>query len=193
MIRIKNILKNNKGSIVSDLLIFTFVLMFIILPFFSIVLEQHILLLKGQALRDAIDITNIAVYNAMDIEAKAETVVVAGRNESERLQTENRIKDIFKPLLALNLDLNNDLTPNANSLVDGKVVIESIEIFPTGLTFPIDLPEGDKVNCPSVYSIVKVPIRPNLFWNVYRYFRNIAGDGLQDFYIRVITELPENN
>lgn len=193
MLSFKKMLNNNKGSIVSNILVFTFVLMFVILPIFSIVLEQYILLLKGQAIKDAIDVTNIGAYNCMDIEAKSETIVVAGRNQSERDFIEEKIKDKFKDLLILNLNLNSDLTPKDNSVPDGKIEIIEVSVFPTGMAFPITCSGGGIITRPSIHSIIKIPIKPSLYWNIYRYLKNEKGDGLKDYYIHVDTELPDNN
>ncbi len=46
MDKAKRLLKGNKGSIVSDLLIFIFAVLFIIIPIFSVVFEQYLLLLE---------------------------------------------------------------------------------------------------------------------------------------------------
>ncbi|TAH61133.1 MAG: hypothetical protein EWM50_06175 [Gottschalkiaceae bacterium] len=191
--KIKKLLKNNKGSIVSDLLIFIFVVLFIILPIFSVVFEQYLLLLKGQAITDAIDVTNLAAYNAMDIDAKSEKIIVAGRNQSEITFTESRIKDIFKPLLALNMNLNNDLTPKENSIAAGTVEIVEVKIYPAGMSFPIICPKGGNITRPSVHSVIKVPLKPALYWNIYKYLTGDTGDGIKDYYIHVDTELPHNN
>lgn len=193
MDRIKKLLNNNKGSIVSDLLMFTFVLLFVILPIFSVVFEQYLLLLKGQAIKDAIDVTNLAAYNAMDIKAKSEKIIVAGRNQSEVTITENKIKDMFKPLLALNMNLNNDLTPKENSIAAGTVEIVEVNIYPTGMSFPATCPKGGIINRPSVHSVIKVPLKPALYWNIYKYLTGDTGDGIKDYYIHVDTELPYND
>lgn len=193
MKNIKSILRNNKGSIVSDLLILTFVIVFVLLPIFSIVFEQYLLLLKGQAIKDAIDVTNLAAYNAMDIKAKSEKIIVAGRNQDEITITENKIKNIFKPLLALNMNLNNDLTPKENSIAAGTVEIVEIKIYATGMEFPYVCPKGGTINRPSVHSVIKVPLKPALYWNIYKYLSGDTGDGIKDYYIHVDTELPYND
>ena len=56
-----------KGSAVTEVIIFTFVIVFIILPLFSYVLEKSIIINKAEIIRDAIDLANISVFSSIDI------------------------------------------------------------------------------------------------------------------------------
>lgn len=181
---IKKVLGNNKGSIVSGLLIFTLIAVFVILPLFSAVFEQYILLIKGQAIKDAIDVTNLAAYNAMKIPEKSETKITA---------TANDIRSNYMPMLALNMNLNSNLTPKENSIANGAVEIVNITVYPKGIAFPVTCPKGGTIRRPSVHSVIKVPMKPALYWNIYKFITGATGDGMRDYNIHVDTELPYNN
>ena len=180
----KTILKNNKGSIVSDMLMLTLVIIFVVIPLFGAVFEQYLLLLKGQAIKDAIDLTNLAAYNAMKIPEKSETEIKV---------TINDVKSNYIPMLVLNMNLNSDLSPKANSIAGGAVEIINITVYPKGMNFPVTCPEGGSISRPSVHSIIKVPIKPALYWNIYKFLTGSTGDGMRDCNIHVDTELPCNN
>lgn len=180
----RKILNNQKGSIVSGLLIFTLAVVFVIIPIFSAVFEQHILLLKAQAIKDAVDITNLAAYNAMKVPEKSETKITA---------TISDIRNNYIPMLALNMRLNNDLTPKEDSIAQGKVEIVNITVYPKGMSFPTTCPEGGTIRRPSVHSVIKVPIKPTLYWNIYRFLTGATGDGIKDYIVHIDTELPHNN
>lgn len=184
MKNVRRILNNNGGSIVSDLLIFTLVVIFVLLPIFSAVFEQYILLLKGKAIRDAIDMTNLAAYNAMKIPEKSESKITA---------TVHDIDAIFKPMIALNMNLNSDLTPKENSIVDETVKIVNITVYPKGMSFPVTCPEGSTICRPTVHSVIKVSIKPALYWNIYKLLTGAEGDGIKDYMVHRDTELPYNN
>ncbi|SHJ43553.1 hypothetical protein [Lutispora thermophila] len=178
------VLKNNKGSVVSDILFYGFVIVFVVLPVFSVVFEQYILLLNAQAIKDAVDVTNLAAYNAMKVSDKSETKITADAED---------IKNIYKTLLALNMNLNNDLTPKENSIAAGKVEIINVTVYPKGMSFPVTCPKGGTISRPSVHSIIKIPIKHTLFWNVYRFFTGTTDDGIKDYEAHIDTELPYNN
>lgn len=180
----KNFLEDQKGSIVSDLLIFTVIVVFVIFPIFSVAFEQHILLLKAQAIKDAVDVTNLAAYNAMKIPDKSETKITA---------TVNDIRANYIPMLALNMNLNNNLTPKEDSIADGTVEIVNITIYPKGMSFPVTCPKGGTISRPSVHSVIKVPIKPTLYWNIHRFLTGATGDGIKDYIVHIDTELPYNN
>ena len=181
---IKAVLRSNKGSIVSDLLIFTLVVVFIILPLFSAVFDQYILLLKAQAIKDAIDVTNLAAYNAMKIPEKSETQITAAAND---------IRSNYMPMLALNLNLNSNLTPKENSIVNRTIEIVNITVYPKGMAFPVTCPKGGLIRRPSVHTVIKVSMKPALYWNIYKFLTGTAGDGMREYNIHVDTELPYNN
>ncbi len=178
------IMKNNKGSVVSDFLLFILIIIFVVIPLFSSVFEQYVLLLKGQAVKDAIDITNLAAYNAMTITEKSENIITAAASD---------IKANYIPILALNMNLNSDLTPKENSIADGTVEIINITVYSKGMSFPITCPKGSIISRPSIHSIIKVPMKPSLYWNIYRFITGAIGDGMREYNIHVDTELPVNN
>jgi len=184
MSKLIKVIKNNKGSVVSDLLLLTLVFIFVVLPIFSIVLEQYILLLKAQAIKDAVDITNLSAFNAMKVIDKSETKITASAND---------IKNHYNPLLALNMNLNSDLTPKENSVAAGKVEIINVTVYPKGMSFPVTCPEGDIISRPSVHSVIKIPVEYTFFWNIYRFFTGSTNDGIRTHEAHIDTELPYNN
>lgn len=184
MKELRKVLNNNRGSIVSDMLILALVVVFVILPIFSAVFEQYILILKAQSIKDSVDITNLAAYNAMKVPEKSETKITA---------TVGDIRDNYTPMLALNMKLNSDLTPKADSIAESKVEIMNITIYPKEMSFPITCPEGGTIRRPSVHSVIKVPIGPTLYWNIYRFLTGSTGDGIKDYTVHIDTELPYNN
>jgi len=177
-------LENNKGSVVSELLFFVFIAVFVILPILSIILEQYVLLLKGQAIKDAIDMTNLAAYNVLKVTDKSETKIIASAED---------IKKYYKPLLALNMNLNSDLSPKEDSIAEGTVEIVNVTVYPKGMNFPVTCPEGSSISRPSIHSVIKIPLKPTLFWNIYRLITGTTENRVKEYIAHVDTELPYNN
>jgi len=42
------------------------IIVFVIFPVISVIFDKHIAAVKGQEIKDAVDITNIALYNSLD-------------------------------------------------------------------------------------------------------------------------------
>ncbi len=171
--------KHTKGSAVLEVLIGVTMLVFVILPVFSAVMEKYILLEKSRIIRDAVDMTNISVYNALDTRELGKVQVNMNRSEAMR---------IFEEILAANLSLNGDLTPKPDSVAEGTVEVVSLEIYIAG--FPTACPDGTTIVRPSVHSSVNIPIKPSLYRSV---ILSLLGKNHIDVVVHVDSEIPLNN
>lgn len=180
--KLKDVMRSNKGSAVSSVIAVAAVVMFIILPLFVVVVEKYIFNVKVNKMKDAIDIANLATYNAIStkITAKGDAA----------LALEDDIV-IFKEILAENLNLNSDMTPNVNSIAEDTVnVIEFKSYLYSNTTFPATCLQGNNINRPTIHSVIEVPIRPTL---LSRIVLDALGRSTIDIKIHVDTELPINN
>jgi hypothetical protein len=168
-----------KGSAVVDVVIGTAIVIFIILPIFSFVAEKFILLDKAQMIRDAVDMTNISAYNALLAGNLGKVQVSLSQSETE---------DIFRNLLAANLNLNPDLSPKSMSLAEGRVTIDSLEIYTSG--FPLHCPNGVEITRPAVHSSVNIPVKPSLYRRV---ILELLGRDNIDLKVHVDSDIPVNN
>lgn len=177
---IKKYLDNRDGSSgVFTVILTAALIIFVLFPVFSVVFEKHLINVKGQMLKDAIDITNIAAYDSLRaLQASKGSVDMSSMD----------IQEIFKKLLAKNLNLNEDLTPKENSIAEGTVVIESIEVYIEN--FPALCPLGKVIERASVHSIITVPIKPSLYRG---FILNAIGKQYIDLNIHVDSEIPLNN
>jgi hypothetical protein len=171
--------RDETGSAVMDVIIAAALIVFLILPTASVVLEKFIIINKGQIIKDAVDITNISLYNAIN-------AVSLGKNIIS--MDEAHVELIYKSLLAENLNLNFDLTPKENSIVDGEVKIDSIIIY-TG-AFPLKCPKGTDIKRPSVHSCLTLPLKPSLFRQV---LLDILGRQHMELKVHVDSDIPVNN
>lgn len=168
-----------KGSAVADAVIAATVLVFVILPVFSAIAEKYILNAKAQVIRDAVDITNISAYNALNPDDLGKARVNTSREKCLR---------IFKDMLARNLRLDDNLDPKPGSVAEGRVEIKSLEIYSTG--FPIVCPDGTAISRPSVHCTIMVPIKPSLYSSVVM---NLLGKEHIGIVVHVDSEIPVNN
>lgn len=168
-----------QGNVVLDVVLVAVLVVFLILPLFSAVVEKYIVESKIQIIRDALDITNVSAYNALNASSLGMGNVSV---DSEALD------QIYKKLLAVNLNLNEDLTPKVNSIVEGRVVVESLMIRTSG--FPYTCPDDMVLTRPGVHSRIVVPIRPSLY---RRIILDLLGREFVELHIHVDTELPVNN
>ena len=58
-------LSRERGSAVTQVVLMAALLVFIILPVFSAVIEKYILLEKARVIRDSVDMANLSAYNAL--------------------------------------------------------------------------------------------------------------------------------
>jgi len=167
------------GSVVTQIILFAAISVFIILPVFSAVIEKYILMAKARVIRDAVDVTNISAYNALAAPELGKVMI--GADSSKILEN-------YKEILALNLNLNDSLEPESDSVAEGKTEILSLEVYSGG--FPVTCPDGEIITKPSVHSSIKVPVRPSLYRSI---ILNMLGKEYIDIVIHVDSEIPVNN
>lgn len=170
---------NGRGSAVVDVVIAAMLIVLVILPVFSAIVEKYILLNKVQIIRDAVDMTNISVYNAIKAGSLGKDTVDLDYPEAEY---------IFRTLLAANLNLDTGLSPKPQSLAEDTVAIDSMVIYTGG--FPHVCPNGTVITRPAVHSLVIVPVRPSLYRQV---ILNALGKDYIEMRVHVDSEIPLNN
>lgn len=171
--------RNERGSAVVDLVIAAAMVIFVILPVFSIIIEKYILMEKARMIRDAVDMTNISAYNALNAGNLGRTDVDAGRSKALK---------IFEELLSANLNLDEELDPKAGSIAEGRVKVNSLEMYMSGL--PAECPGGNAIVKPSVHSSIIVSIEPSLYKRVVL---SLLGRNYIDVEVHVDSEIPVNN
>jgi hypothetical protein len=169
----------SNGSAVADILIGTAIILLVILPVFSAVVEKYIVNNKIQIIKDAVDMTNISAYNAIS---------TASLGQNQVHFDENEVEAIYRTLLAENLNLKDDLSPEQNSLADDKVIIDSINVYTDGM--PLTCPNGTAIERPTVHSVVIVPVKPDLYRGV---ILKLMRKQHIEFIIHVDSEIPVNN
>ena len=170
--------KGSKGSAAGTVVLFAAVLVFILFPVMSIALEKSIMLAKGQIIKDAIDITNIASYTALNSSISGKVIDIS----NDKLYT------VYTSILAENLNLNGDLSPKPESVAEDTVTIDSLVVYVSG--FPAVCPEGNTLIRPSVHAVITVPVKPSLYRQVI-----LSLMGRQYVYLRihVDSDLPVND
>jgi len=171
--------RNEKGSAVVDVVIGAAMIIFVILPVFSAVIEKYILMEKARIIRDAVDMTNISAYNAMKTGSLGQVNVKFERSEAS---------EIFGKLLCVNLGLDEGLYPKDGSIAEGRVVVSSLEIYTNA--FPVVCPSGTTIVKPSVHSCINVPIMPTLYRGL---ILRLYGKDHIDVEVHVDSEIPVNN
>ena len=74
-------LSRERGSAVTQVVLMAALLVFIILPVFSAVIEKYILLEKARVIRDSVDMANLSAYNALSCADLGRVRVEAERSE----------------------------------------------------------------------------------------------------------------
>lgn len=171
--------KHIRGNAVNEVLIGAAIIIFVLFPIFSAIIERYIIIIKAQEIKDSVDITNIATYMAIDTENLGKNLVI--HNELE-------VEAIYSKFLAINLNLEEDLSPKDNSVADGKVRIESIAIYPGGQASICPL--GTEIIRPTVHSVVIVPVKPSLYRQV---ILALLGKCNIELKVHVDSDIPVNN
>lgn len=172
------LIKCRKGSAAADVVIGAAIIVFVVLPVFSFIIEKYLILNKAQIIKDAVDMTNIAAYNAIN----------AGNLGKAGVDIDmDKVEEIYRRLLMKNLNLAGDLAPLPGSLAEGRVSIKSLAVFTGG--FPDVCPEGTGISRPSVHSIISIPVRPSLYRQL---ILNILGKQFIELEIHVDSEIPVN-
>ena len=169
----------DKGSAVVDVVIAAAMVIFVILPVFSIAMEKYVLLEKSRIIRDAVDMTNISAYNAMVSENLGKANVYPDRDE---------VLEIYEALLCVNLNLNEGMTPGNGSVAEGRVEIGSLELYPGGIQAVC--PNGAEIVRPTIHSCIRVPIQPSLY---RRAVMELLGRDSIMAEVHVDSEIPLNN
>ena len=168
-----------RGSATVDVIIGAAMIIFVILPLFSAVVERFILFNKAQIARDALDMTNISTYNSLNTWELGKTSVSF---ES------GRALQIYRDLLSENMNLDDGLNPLSRSIAEDTVSIESIVIYTEG--FPAVCPNGTHLTRPSVHSCVSIPVRPSLYRQL---LLDLIGKDYLDMRVHMDTEIPVDN
>jgi hypothetical protein len=168
-----------KGSSVTDVLIGAAVLIFVIFPVFSVIIEKYIVLAKVQIINDTVDLTNSSMYNALNAKSLGENVINFD---------DSAIQRIYTRILGENMKLDKNLVPHENSVADGKVIIKSIEIYTDNI--PDTCPYGKNVIRPTIHSCIVVPIKPSLYTGS---ILKIIGKEYFQLEIHVDSNIPVNN
>lgn len=168
-----------KGSSTVDVLITGAIIIFVLLPVFAVIMEKYIVFTKSQLIKDAVDITNLSAYYALEAESLGKNLI--DFNEA-------KILDIYKNILAKNLQLDSNLNPLENSIADYKVGIESLIIYIKDL--PKTCPFGVNLTRPAVHSCIIVPVKPTFFVEV---IRSMTGKEYMELKVHVDSDIPVNN
>ena len=174
-----NNVRSIQGSAVAEVVIMAAMLVFVIFPVFSSVMERHILLDKARLIRDSDDMTNISVYNALNAMSLGKVEVGFSDTKAD---------EIFRELLCKNLRLDSGLNPMSSSVAEAQVEILSFEIYKEG--FPITCRDGSTIVRPTVHSCINVPLKPALYRSV---ILNLLGRDHIDVIVHVDSEIPVNN
>ena len=172
-------LRNKKGDAVVDVLLMGTLIIFIILPIFAVVVEKQIINNKAQLIKDALDLTNISTYNAINTPSLGKGQVALD---------DDAVLELYQRLLAKNLNLNDDLSPKENSIAEDTVIIDSLVIYTSG--FLRICPEGTTIKRPAVHSCVIVPVKPSLFRKI---ILDSLGKQLVELKVHVDSDIPVNN
>lgn len=182
MKRIRASIKNgrdNKGTVLVDVILFGALIVFVILPFISLILEWQIVIIKVQSIQDAVDLAAMATFGALEN--------ISYGKEGLNLNFD-RLTEDYRRTLSENLRLDEDMNPEANSVVGNRVIIEELEIFTDG--FPANCSEGTLLTMPSVHTIIRFSIEPALYGAA---LLKLTGREYFDFRLHIDSELPVNN
>jgi len=171
--------RSSKGSAAADVVIGVAVIVLVVLPVFSAVIERYIVLNKAQIIKDAVDMANISAYNAINAGNLSRNAVTFDSDKAD---------EIYRFILAKNLHLDDTLSAKPNSIVEGTVNIESLILYTGG--FPLACPEGTYVEKPSVHSCITVPVKPALY---RRIILDLLGRQHIELKVHVDSEIPVNN
>ena len=178
----KRFLKNTRGDIgVLEIILFTCVILFIIFPIFSIVIEKVILDLKSDEIKGIIKDATESTFIALNIDTTS----------VENIDVDlDRFKEVFERYIKTNFNLKEDFKPKDNSMVDGPVKINKIIFYGTN-SLPFTHPTKEiTYNRPFIEVEVIFPIKPHLY-------RKVILDALGKEYLEVTINyhytLPINN
>ena len=173
--RLRACFSSEKGA-VEDLVVLCLFVAFVLFPVASAMLDRYAAILECQEIKDALDITNIAVYDSLRAQDTGKTV--AGFDSAGAME-------LYKSILARNLRLNGDLTPGPGSIAEGPVSIDELALYTSG--FPCRCPQGQLLSRPAIHTYVTVPVRPSLYRGV---ILGMMGKQYVELKVHVDTDLP---
>lgn len=171
--------RGERGSAAADVVIGAAIIVFIILPVFSTVMEKYIIFNKAQIIRDAVDMTNISTYSAINAGCLGVNLVTLD---------DEKVEEVYRRLLSENLGLNQNLAPDGQSIVEGTVSIDSIILYADG--FPLSCPDGTVIKRPAVHSSITVPVKPSFYRRV---LLGMLGKEYIELKMHVDSDIPVNN
>lgn len=171
--------RNQRGDAVLDVILLAAIVVFVIIPVFYYLIENYLISVKAQVIRDAVDMTNISAYEAIRAENLSGNMLEI---DFEKLQT------IYRDLLVKNLNLYGDMSPKPGSVADEKVLIESLLVYNEGNC--VTCPNGTKMDRPSIHACVVVPVKPSLYRQI---ILGQAGKKYFELKIHVDSEIPIDN
>lgn len=172
-------MRNKRGSAVMDVVIAAAIVIFVLLPVFSAVIEKYVIMEKAKMIRDAVDMTNISAYNALNAGGLGRVYADIGYSKA---------MEIFETLLCVNLNLDESLNPKEGSIAEGRIEIKSLELYMNG--FPVECSGGTMIVKPSVHSCINIPMKPSLYRKI---ILSILGKEHIDILVHVDSEIPINN
>lgn len=117
---------------------------------FALAFDTAFLYARRDAIKQALDYSNMAVYRNMDRGKLADGILYIDKTAAQ---------ETFRDFLAQNLRLDESLNPLPGSHAAGPVQVVDFRVFN-----PEDLPNidglGNRVTEVSVYSQIRVPVRP---------------------------------
>lgn len=168
--------KNIRGSSLIDAILTATLIVLVILPIFSFILEGYIFTNKIQVIRDTVDITNMAAVNSLDWVSLGKTGVSFDYGV---------LRENYKRILIENLLLDSNMRAKEDSLLDGNVVIEELAVFTDG--FPVICPLGTQLLRNGVHSVIVFMVKPTLYSQVLRL---LTGTEFIEFKMHTDTEIP---
>lgn len=139
--------QDNKGTAAAIIGVVTVMLAMML---FALAFDTAFLYARRDAIKQALDYSNMAVYRNLDLDKLADGILYINKTAAE---------DTFQEFLAQNLRLDESLNPLPGSYAAGPVQVVDFRVFN-----PEDLPNTDGLGNPvtevSVYSQVRVPVRP---------------------------------
>lgn len=171
--------KGNSGSALVDVIVFAGIIVFVVIPVFSGVIQAYSIVCKSQILRDSVDMANVSSYNTLH-----------GRmlGKSDVCIEDEELEQIWRSHLAINLNLGLDLEPQQGSIIDGRA--ELVELQACVSDLPVVCSRGVTLTRPSVHSVVSFPVRPMLMG---RMIMRLTGEEFICLVIHVDSEIPVNN
>lgn len=161
-------LDNEQGEVGVWMLIVLVLVILIVIPFVSQTIERYRINILRNDTTTAVEMAMYSTLISLDLNG-------ASAEFYDFDNTEFNLK--FREYLALNMNLNPDLSDTASSLVDGDVVINSINYYGSAF-LPYTNPNTGKVFTRPYFSVeLRLVIMPSLFRKVVL---QIAG--VEEFY-----------